>query len=1026
MPTPDLHVSDGSLVSYYKSFVNPVDNTFKTLTYSDVDRITTNLACEWSDKVKDAGVISYIDDHKVDYCITMIALLKLRSTLFNISPRNSESAVAYLLEKSGSNTLIVSLKYKPMAIAASSQIKDISVHVTQPLDLELLLSQPLNKRYKDILSTRFDQRDLDKVAKCICSSGSTGLPKPIFLDNRYLINAAGYFRIFKERYPQSNVFEKNNVSLANNPLFHVAGIDFNFSPMVEGGSIAFLKSIPASAEEIMHTLESNKCNVMVAASAFIEQIYRHLKNGGKISVVQRLNYLFSTGSSLKEDIGDWFHRNNVKIRLIYGSTESTICMSSNLNPNCNNWSSMSPLWPQSDKNKLYFFEDIDSNFKHLYLSPNYPNLALNVCNRQDGGFNTNDLFIEDSKAPGYYKYVGRRDDILVFDNGEKMNPLPLEATIRQSSVVKQVVILGSHRPCTVCLVEIDPSCCQGVPKEEIHSIVNMAVIDANRDCPNYGVILPQMVKILPLDSSLPCTVKGNIIRKKSEEMYKDIIEEMYKDFIEGPKEGFSSINRSLSSEETREFIIQSVADVLKLKRLDLENYTSSLFDIGFNSLLAIQLRNAIVLQFGYIPQNFLYEHTTIPSIQKALLRSTYTSEKESVEKNYQKTQDLTASYIDQAKTEFLVTRKDHTLFKKDQVIMLTGATGSLGCFILRDLLKEEKFKKIYCLIRGQESELKRRLIDVFRHQYLDTSLLETDRLELLPANLSEPHLGLSKEKYDQLKDQVTVVQHCAWLMDFNRNIEYYDKGYIAPFYNLIRFAYREVNPMHLHFISSVSASAAMGNEVPEEPLPFDSHVSLAMGYAQSKFVCEILLNYLVKEKNMPCYIERVGQMVGSNDSGVWNTTEMYPLLFAGGILMRKMPKLSTKVDWISVDCAAATITDILFSTSQPEACAGQFVYNIVNPKIQSWSSLLETIKLCGIEFDTVETTEWLEALSKDENNPSFPLMPFYEQHFKNSDGSSCWQTKRTCGRYPTLSQAPEIGPELFQKYLGYWRSVNFC
>jgi thioester reductase-like protein len=55
---------------------------------------------------------------------------------------------------------------------------------------------------------------------------------------------------------------------------------------------------------------------------------------------------------------------------------------------------------------------------------------------------------------------------------------------------------------------------------------------------------------------------------------------------------------------------------------------------------------------------------------------------------------------------------------------------------------------------------------------------------------------------------------------------------------------KEENPMHLHFISSVSAAALVGPEIEEVPLIFDSFVAMPIGYGQSKFIVEMLLGYL--------------------------------------------------------------------------------------------------------------------------------------------------------------------------------------
>ncbi|KAG1148895.1 hypothetical protein G6F37_003018 [Rhizopus arrhizus] len=111
---------------------------------------------------------------------------------------------------------------------------------------------------------------------------------------------------------------------------------------------------------------------------------------------------------------------------------------------------------------------------------------------------------------------------------------------------------------------------------------------------------------------------------------------------------------------------------------------------------------------------------------------------------------------------------------------------------------------------------------------------------------------------------------------------------------------------------------------------------MPMGYAQSNFVYEILLNYLTKQKNSPCCVERVGQISGDSENGVWNTSEQYPMLFVSdGALMRKMPKLSTEIDWAPVDYASAAIVDIMLRTAHLKADEESSIYHIVNLQTKS-------------------------------------------------------------------------------------------
>jgi thioester reductase-like protein len=764
---------------------------------------------------------------------------------------------------------------------------------------------------------------------------------------------------------------------------------------------------------------------MAAPPIILEQMISYLQEHNDFSAVQRLKFILFGGAPLKREAGEWFQAHNVNVRNAYGSTEMNVTMCADLDPKSKSWNSLRPIWNFSSEPYIVL-ENTDDGLKHLYLTSNSPAIALGVSNRPDGGFDSNDLFKEDPEAPGYYIYMGRRDDTLIMENGEKTNPVPMEAAIRQSPMVKQVAVLGHGYQCTSALIEIDLEYAINYGPEEIITAVHEAVEDANKECPSHSTILPQMVKILPFSKSLPSTDKGTVMRKKAEAMYKDIVEKLYKDFLEGPNHTLETDSSSWTPEQTESFLVKSAAEVLRLSESVFNDHSKSVFDLGLNSLTAIQLRNAIAKSFSNVPQNFLFQHPTISSMREALLSENHVDPAQVIETRYQQTQELAQAYVERAKDDFPVAKNEYEIEKKEKVVMLSGATGSLGAFILRDLLKDASVRKVYCLVRGKESDLYSRLVKAFESRHLDSSLLKSDRVEALPMRLNEPYLGFTKERYEQLKEEVTIVQHCAWLLDFNMTIDHYDKECIAPFYNLLKFAYRQVNPMHVHFISSVSASAGLGSEIEEKPLPFNSRVAMPMGYAHSKFVCEILLNYLTKEKNFPCYVERVGQVCGDSENGVWNTSEQFPLMFiAGGSLMHKMPKLDTDVDWVSVDYAAATIVAIMISSSQLSADEDNSIYHIVNPHVITWEDVLTAMRSNGMKFDTVDPAEWVNVLSKDDTNPAYRLMSFYEDSFKNEFKMPIWQTKKTCDTAPILGQSPTVDPILFKKYLSHWQSVGF-
>ncbi|KAI9030907.1 hypothetical protein CLU79DRAFT_694734 [Phycomyces nitens] len=971
---------------------------YKNLSYEQVDRISTNLACEWKEALQGIKAVGFIGDHSVSYLLSILAIMKLDILFIALSPRNSPSGIASILKKCDSKLIITSEKYNTLADNTAKEMEECGVFTYEPIDIEIMANQPLDPLSREVIPSQADPV-LEKPVMVIHSSGTTGFPKPILLSNRYMKNMVFFFKTAFSGSSPSMGHKSSDVFLPSVPLFHLFGQVSVFSNICIGASAVFMRQLPPSMQEVIFALKSNKCTIATFPPLVLEQLLDYCKENDDFSALQQLKLAVFGGAPLKQEIGDFCKSKGINTQSAYGSTEIGPFMTSILDPSNNEWSSLRVIPTAKDCHSWEPYHD-EPGLYHLVIKSNSPFSANNISNREDGHYSTNDLFKETPPNSGYYIYYGRMDDTLVMENGEKTNPLPIEATIRQCPIVHQCAVFGQGRQCTGVLVELSLDECQKYAPDEMLDLVYSAVQKANKEAPSHSMILKQMIKILPLNKTLPATDKGTIARKKSNEQYKDIIDKLYEEFLTVPTSLDNSSNDASewSPEKVKMFLIESTADVLGLTLADLKDTTQSLFDLGLNSLLSIQLRNRISQAFGPISQNFLFQNPTINQIQESLSTGNV-SGATTIEKSLSKTEEILDSYLERASRDFEVAKSAY-IPGQEQVVLLTGATGSLGSFMLCDLLKSPR--------------------------NLDTSLLDTSKLVALPMNLNDERLGFSQDFYAKLKTEVTIVQHCAWLLDFNHPVEHYEKECIQGLYNLVKFSYHQTNPIHLHFISSISASAGWGSVIPESPLPRNTKVAMPMGYAQSKYIVEHLFNYLTKEKKLPCIIERLGQVCGDSVNGVWNTNEQYPLMFVGGgNIMKIMPNLDTIIDWIPIDHAASSIVDIMLKTSDNPVSVEESVYHIVNPHRVSWKDILEAMKESGMTFETVSAKQWVDELAKDDKNPAFKLMSFYENNLNDSFKMPIWDTEKTISLSPVIDQSPVFDNNLFSKYILHWKSVDF-
>ena len=95
-------------------------------------------------------------------------------------------------------------------------------------------------------------------------------------------------------------------------------------------------------------------------------------------------------------------------------------------------------------------------------------------------------------------------------------------------------------------------------------------------------------------------------------------------------------------------------------------------------------------------------------------------------------------------------------------IFLTGATGFLGAFILRDLLsRQNEVKKVICLVRASDADQAvRRLREGSTDRGVwDEQWIESHRLEIITGDLGQELFGLGHDQWARVAGETDVVLH---------------------------------------------------------------------------------------------------------------------------------------------------------------------------------------------------------------------------------------------------------------------------
>ena len=137
-------------------------------------------------------------------------------------------------------------------------------------------------------------------------------------------------------------------------------------------------------------------------------------------------------------------------------------------------------------------------------------------------------------------------------------------------------------------------------------------------------------------------------------------------------------------------------------------------------------------------------------------------------------------------------------------VLLTGATGFLGCNLLYQLLKQTNYN-LFLLVR---STTKSNAINRIQHKFSfyfnrGLNLSELSRITFLSSDLEEPFLGLDQNDYRLLCDKVDTIIHAAALVKHYGDEKRFYRANVHATVNLLELA-DKTKGQTFHFISTYS------------------------------------------------------------------------------------------------------------------------------------------------------------------------------------------------------------------------------
>ncbi|KAJ6624936.1 L-aminoadipate-semialdehyde dehydrogenase [Mycena sp. CBHHK59/15] len=992
----------------------------RQLTFSQVQQAVDRLAWHYSGlglqpqvqpgEVPPSRVIAIYTTSAIDESFLEMALAKLGLAALLLSVNNSVPAVAHLCKLTDSTHLIYSEKFAKEAKEAQDILK------SQDYDLQLVSDKrfPLwgpdgveASHIKPFPAVLTPEQETFRPAVILHSSGSTGFPKPVFVTHYGLI---------------ANVaINQNKPGFSTLPVYHGYGHFAVFRCMYSSQPITlFPPHLPLTSANICAVLAASPPVTQCFAVPYVIKLLGETPEG--VAALASFDIVGYAGAALPDDLGTRLVAAGVNLLSIYGTTETGGLLNSTREMSTDkDWN-----WLRATGLILDFLvmEPRGDNTFEAVIKDGYPPKI--ETNRPDGSYATKDLFLRHHKHDNWYKYIGRLDDTLVQTLGEKTNPVPIELCIRGNSpYVAEAIVFGAGKPQTGCLI-LPSELAKDLSNAEIIQKVWPVIEQANAEAPTHSRLLPEMIEILPYGTQVPVATKMSILRPACYAKFKDVINGIYARFEE---ESDEAGKLKLAKPELEDFILDAIAKTLgPAKSANLDRQVD-LFAFGVDSLQGTRIRNICQKELDIagnsLGQNVVYEH---PSVEKlaAHILSLQAGASQQTEGHEAQMEAMVDKWFGKiqpyAPAQGSVKRPEDS-----RVIVLTGASGSLGAHILYQLVSSSRVRKVICLSRAKShQESVQRIAESMATRKLP---MPGDKLVSYAANANAPLLGLTEAEYNGIRDEVTDVIHNAWPVNFVLSLESYDEhvGGVANLINLcLSSPYSE--PAAFFFSSSISCRQGSPNKTCAEDFPPSPSTAAGTGYARSKWVVEKLCERAAASSTVPVGVLRIGQMVGDSMTGVWNETEAWPLMFKAANTFGALPTVDEHPSWLPVDFAGKGIAEVVL---RPHSAKSAAVYHIVNPNVSaSWDDMLQGLKSAGLKFDVVDRAEWVNRLARSDpdgvKNPTIKLLPFFQMRYAKAPRQPMvFETVKTAKAAPSIGASPPISLDLVGKWVAHWRKTGF-
>ncbi|KAF8955032.1 acetyl-CoA synthetase-like protein [Flammula alnicola] len=989
------------------------------------------------------------------YHAVSLGLMRGGVVPFLMSPRNIAPAIIKMLKEVNCHKLLTTQETLKTLV---SEIKADLAKDSPEFALEVLEMPPLSKIFPKLGHEKpedpFEEYPkvavrpaLDDALLYLHSSGSTGFPKSIKETFRIICHWASF--------PPMPEMSGWSIGCMHLPPFHTLGViasiihaTYALSPVILYPPVATSPSmlpIMPTPDNIIDHLRRTKAMSLITIPTLLAIWAQDKESVDFLATLKMVGY---SGGSVPTKLGNFMTSAGVTLAPIYGGTEFGGPTYMARRPGGeNDWE-----WFALDERLNVRWEPQgDGSFECQFLTNEFHQVSVENMG-DEKGYATSDLFIPHPTVPGFWRIVGRKDDVIIHTSGEKTVPAPMENIISNSPYVMGVIMFGREHDQPGVLIELKPPYAVDVSNEaeviKARNLVWPIVEEANRVAPAFSKVFKELILITDPNRPLPRAGKGTVMRKAALTVYNDDIEALYATIESAAGAEAVPPPPAWTKEETDKWLKEQIEDVLPDITFSI---TGDLFEQGMDSLGATILRRRIVgaLQSDedtakaaeFVSQNTIYQHPTIESLSEFLVATVI--DPDSVKASANRS-DVVEEMIAKYNTGLSAPISAGVAANGTQVL-ITGSTGNLGSQITETLLRDPSVTKIYALNRVSGNPLSKHT-ERFTDKGFDTGLLSSEKLVFLEGDITQKNLGLSKEVYQELLNNITVIIHTAWRLDFNLSLASFEPN-VRGTRNLVDLARASSYGSSVKFMFTSSVASGISWDRSRGPYPeevlLDAQYSVGTGYGESKYVTERILS----QSGIKATSFRVGQIAGGKPNGAWAITDWVPILVKSSIALNALPSLVGTSSWVPMDGVAQSIIDVALSSESPAAL------NIVHPRPVAFNSLASAINdglvsegVVSSKLPIVPVQEWFSLLesratgAKDEDIkqiPAIKLLQFFQatsnadaalrsgqRKGNESGGMAEFSTTKAQGISKTMKELPSIGDAQAHLWVKYWKSAG--